>query len=124
MTDLTEQSRRFLLARLRATPWDITDEAADFIESQAAAIDAMTAERDDAMALFHATEKILRAKLKEEREAGRRDGIWQAADADWFTGIMEVPDQAPEFLSPWQRGLCAGLKAKRDAILAMIGDPK
>jgi hypothetical protein len=57
----------------------------------------------------------MNAKLRAERNRALRD----AADADWSTG-RDVADHAPEYLTPWQRGLVAGMAAKRDAILAMI----
>lgn len=84
------------------------DRMADTIMQQDAEIARLTAE----LAELRAGQDAL---VRAERNKVRRE----AADADWATG-RDVADHAPEYLTPWQRGLVAGMAAKRDAILAMI----
>jgi len=52
----------------------------------------------------------------------RADAIREAAAVDWSHGT-DVFDKAPEFLTPWQRGLVAGQIAMRAAILALLDTP-
>jgi hypothetical protein len=51
----------------------------------------------------------------------RANALREAADVDWSHG-RDVLDVAPEYLTPWQRGLVAGQTVMRAAILALIDE--
>lgn len=75
-------------------------------KQQKAEIDALKQQLRDAQ-----------SALRAEREKALRE----AANVDWSTG-KDVTDDAPKFLTDFQRGFISGQAAIRDAILALIGE--
>lgn len=89
-------------------------------DAERAVADKLETKARQLTTLDDATVALSRIK-REAEDAGIKIGLLAGAKVDWSFG-KEVADEAPDYLSDWQRGLVAGQTVFRETILALTTD--